>query len=145
MQLMHFHVLRSGVQTNAAPAQGPALTAMEGILRDALVASGLFDSVEVGHTDDPDQLVIGLCSYRHLLHEQVVADRVTQLWTDRIAYPFWEIHAVVVDDGHVEIEGATRESAAGHYVTLHVVAQRSPVPTQRSGEDAAPDRLASYG
>lgn len=131
MQLMHFHTLRSGVQHNASPATERALVAMERILRDLLNGSGLFDSVEVEHTDDPDQLVVALCQFRHNLSEDLVAAAIEQLWEERVRYPFWEIHTLRTDDGYVEFEGATRESIVGRYATVHFVAQRAPVPAQR--------------
>jgi hypothetical protein len=131
MKLMHFQTLRSGVQINASPATEQALVAMENNLRDALTGTGLFDSVEVEHTDDPDQLVVALCQYRPNLDEDEVAATVERLWDERISYTFWEVHSVRVDDGFVELEGATRESIVGRYATLHLVAQRSQVPSQR--------------
>lgn len=131
MKLMHFHTLRSGVQVNASPATERALVAMENDLRVALSDSGLFDSVEVEHTDDPDQLVVALCQYRPNLTEDEVAETVERLWDERVSYTFWEVHAMRVDDGFVELEGATRESVVGRYATVHLVAQRSQVPTQR--------------
>jgi hypothetical protein len=131
MQLMHFHTLRSGVQANASPARGQALVAMESILRDALKDTRLFDTVEVEHTDDPDQLVVALCQYRPNLTEDQVALTIEHLWDGQVRYPFWEAHSTSVDDGHVEFEGATREGPVGRYVTFHLVAQRSPVPSQR--------------
>jgi len=131
MQLMHFQTLRSGVQLNASPATERALVATESILSDLLKATGLFDTVEVEHTDDPDQLVVGLCRYRPNLSEYDVAEAIEQLWEERVRYPFWEIHSTRADDGFIEFEGATRESVVGRYVTVHLVAQRAPVPAQR--------------
>jgi len=132
MQLMHFHTLRSGVQLNASPASGRELIAMESILRDVFTDSGLFDTVEVEHTDDPDRLVVSLCQYRPNLSEHDVADAVEDLWGQRVRYPFWEAHSIRVDEGYVEFQAATREGPGGHYVTVHLVAQRSSVPSQRS-------------
>lgn len=131
MQLMHFHTLRSGVQANASPAGGPALVATERILRDCLKRTGLFVSVEVEHTDDPDQLVVALCQYRANRTEDQIAAAIEDLWDGQLCHRFWEAHATWVDEGHVEFEGATRESAVGRYVTVHLVAQRSQVPAQR--------------
>lgn len=131
MQLMHFHTLRSGVQANASPARGPALVAMEGLLRDSLKSTGIFDSVEVEHTEDPDQLIVALCQYRPNLTEDQVALTVEHLWDGEVRYPFWEAHSMRVDDDFVEFEGASRDGPVGRYVTVHLVAQRSAVPSQR--------------
>lgn len=132
MQLMHFETLRSGVQRNASPAKERALVAMESILRDLLKDSGLFETVEVDHTDDPDQLLVGLCQFRQSLTEYDVADAIERLWDEGVRYPFWEAHSVRVEDDYVELHGATRESAVGRYATVHLVAQRAPVPSQRA-------------
>jgi hypothetical protein len=132
MKLVHFHTLRSGVQRNASPATARALVAMESTMRDLLTRTGLFDTVEVEHTDDPDQLVVALCQYRHNLSEDQVAAAVERIWEEEVSYTFWEVHSTTADDGYVELEGATRESVLGRYATLHLVAQRSAVPAQRS-------------
>ena len=131
MKLMHFHTLRSGVQINASPATEPTLVAIANNLRDLLDGCGLFDSVEVEHTADPDQLVVALCQYRPNLSEDEIAAAVERLWDERVSYTFWEVHVVRTDEGFVELEGATRESVTGRYATLHLVAQRAAVPTQR--------------
>ena len=38
-----------------------------------------------------------------------------------------------MENGHVEFEAATRYSSAGHYVTVHLVAQKAAIPVQRPG------------
>ena len=135
MDLVQFHKMRTAVQGNAYPGSGRDLTSMEETLRDLLLTSGVFDEVEVEHTDDPDQLVIALCHFRPDLSESDVAQLVERLWEQRVRYPFWEAHAVLVGEEHVEFEAATRNSTAGHYVTVHLVAQRAPVPAQRGPRD----------
>ena len=135
MDLLQFHKMRTAVQGNAYPGSGRDLTSMEGTLRDLLLTSGVFDEVEVEHTDDPDQLVIALCHFKPDLSERDVAQLVERLWEQRVRYPFWEAHAVLVGEEHVEFEAATRNSTGGHYVTVHLVAQRAPVPAQRGPRD----------
>lgn len=131
---MHFHTLRTAVQTNASPSRGDTLAVMEGTLRTRLMSIGLFDTVEVEHTDDVDQLIVGICRYRSSFSEDAVARTLETLWTDEVAHPFWEAHAIRVDDGFVELEAASRESREGHYVTLHLVAEKSVVPSQRRAQ-----------
>ncbi len=63
MNLVQFHRLRTAVQVSAPPGAGADLVAVETDLRDALLDSGLFVTVEVGRTEDPDALVIALCTY----------------------------------------------------------------------------------
>lgn len=135
MDLVQFHKMRTAVQGNAYPGSGRDLTSMEETLRDLLLTSGVFHEVEVEHTDDPDQLVIALCHFKPDLSERDVAQLVERLWEQRVRYPFWEAHAVLVGEEHVEFEAATRDSTAGHYVTVHLVAQRAPVPAQRGPRD----------
>ena len=135
MDLLQFHKMRTAVQGNAYPGSGRDLTSMEGTLRDLLLTSGVFDEVEVEHTDDPDQLVIALCHFKPDLSERDVAQLIERLWEQRVRYPFWEAHAVLVGEEHVEFEAATRNSTGGHYVTVHLVAQRAPVPAQRGARD----------
>ncbi len=131
MNLTMFHRMRTGIQVNAQPGSGPDLVAVASNLRDVLTMSGLFESIEVEHTDDPDQLVIGLCQFRSYYTERDVASRLENIWNDRIRYPYWEAHAVATSQDHVEFEAATRASQEGHYVTLHLVAQRVRIPAQR--------------
>lgn len=131
MQLMHFHTLRSGIQLNASPASGRTLVLREGALRQALTSCGIFDTVEVEHTDDPDRLLVSLCQYRPNLTEEQVAAALDDLWRSEVQFPFWEAHSTNVYDGQVEFEGATRMGPMGAYVTVHLVAQASPVPAQR--------------
>ena len=131
MNLMQFHTLRTAVQGNAYPGSTTDVATMEQNLRDLLMDSGIFEEVEVEHTDDPDRLVIGLCRFKPHYSEQDIAAHLEHLWHDRVRYPFWEAHTLVVDDEHVEFEAATRNSDTGHYVTIHMVAQKARIPAQR--------------
>lgn len=132
MGMTGFHTLRQAVQDNSAVPSTAALSLMSDELTDVLTNSGMFDEVEVGITDNPDALVIALCRFHAHLDAGIVAGRLEQLWHDRLRYPFWEAHTTLVHPGHVELEGATRSSSAGHYATMHVVAQRATVPAQRA-------------
>jgi len=134
MDLAQFHQRRIGLQRNAPPGRGLALRSVRANLRDTLVASGLFESVEVDQTIDVDRLVIALCTFRPAYTEQDVALRLENLWT-RIQLPFWEAHAIHTEDGHVEFQAVSRHSPEGHYVTVHLIAQRAGVPAQRSSSD----------
>lgn len=135
MDLLQFHKLRTAIQDNAFPGSGTEVATVESALRDLLMDSGLFEAVEVGSTRDNDQLVIALCQFRPFYTERDVAGRLEEIWGDRVAYPFWEAHAIRVADGHIEFEAATRHSGGGHYVTVHLVAQRAAIPAQRVPAD----------
>ena len=132
MDLLQFHRMRTAVQDNAYPAKEGDLAPVEQSLRDLLMASGVFEEVEVEHTDDPDQLVIALCKFLPYFSERDVARHLERIWADRVSYPFWEAHAIHVEDEHVEFEAASRHSSGGHYVTVHLVAQKAKIPAQRS-------------
>jgi hypothetical protein len=138
MQIIAFHKLRTGLQCNAPPAEPVARAERAGYLRDLLTGVGMFTTIEVEPTDDEDRLLAGLCSYRPSLTEEDVAGALERLWLDWLCYPFWEAHSLFVDRGHVELEAASRESVLGHYVTVHLVCQRSPVPGQRVSPEEPP-------
>lgn len=135
MELVKYHKLRTAVQENASPGVGSHLTGLQARLHAILQGSAMFTEIEVGHTDNPDRLVIALCQFRHDLTEWEVAMRLEQLWDRGVRYPFWEAHTLIVEDAHVELEGASRQGPHGHYVTVHLVAQRARLPEQRTGSD----------
>ena len=136
MNLMQFHRLRTAIQGNAAPGSTRDLATVEGSLRSLLMSSGLFVDVEVERTDDPDQLVIALCTFDPHVSEAAVAGQLERLWADRVSFPFWEAHALLVEDEHVELEAASRPSPVGGYVTVHLVAQKARIPTQRRSTES---------
>ena len=131
MDLMQFHQLRAAVQGNASPGSGQDLEMVGRQLRELLMASALFGRVEVEATDNPDGLVIAMCQFRPELCETDVANTLEEMWRDKVRYPFWEAHAFRVANGHVEFEAATRASLTGHYVTVHLIAQKA-IPAQRT-------------
>lgn len=135
MQLVHFETLRLGVQRNASPASPRALAAFADTLSGLLDSTGLFTTVEVECTEDRDQLVAAMIEFRAGLPSQVVGAVVERLWEERLRFPWWEVHTTRLDDGFVEFQGATRESVAGRYLTLHLVALSAPVPVQRSSSE----------
>src|SRR4051794_13960537 len=67
MNTLMFRRMRSAIQSNASPGRDDQLQTVEEALREVLMASGLFEEVEVEHTDDPDRLVIALCQFRPFL------------------------------------------------------------------------------
>jgi len=136
MDLLQFHRMRTAVQGNAFPGKETELDSVAGQLRRMLMDSGIFEEVEVEHTDDPDQLVIALCKFLPYFTERDVAAHLERIWGDRVSYPFWEAHAFHVENEHVEFEAATRHSSGGHYVTVHLIAQKAKIPMQRVGGSA---------
>ncbi len=144
MEIAQYHKMRRAVQVNASPGSVRELRAVQDDLRAALASVDIFDEVEVECTDDLDHLVIAMFTYPEQLSRDEVARRLEQMWEDRLRYPFWEAHTVLVDKAQIEFEGATRTSSTGHYVTVHIVAQQSRFPTQRTA-DTAPDADAVAG
>lgn len=135
MDLLQYHRVRTAIQGNAFPGSDNDLETVEGSLRNLLMTSGVFEEVEVEHTDDPDQLVIALCKFLPYFSEADVARHLERIWADRVSYPFWEAHALHVEKEHVEFQAATRHSSGGHYVTVHLVAQKARIPSQRTPMD----------
>lgn len=140
MELGAFQTLRRAVQTNAAPPTAGEVAVVAQRLREMLISVGSFDNIEVETTDDPDGLVIGMCQFKSDVREPTIVQEIERIWEDGVRYPFWAAHSIIVDAGHVELEGATRASATGHYATVHLVAQAAVIPAQReSAEDVARD------
>ncbi|MGH3493364.1 MAG: hypothetical protein ACRDQ1_09030 [Sciscionella sp.] len=135
MDLLQYHTLRTAVQDNAPRGTTGDITTVERNLRDLLDSSGLFESVEVEQTDDPDNMVIAMCEFRPGLAESAVAAQLEKIWAERVRYPFWEAHALRVEKEYVEFEAASRHSNSGHYVTVHLVAQQARIPAQRQPID----------
>ena len=135
MDLLSYHKRRRAIQLSAYPGSNREVKTMESTLRSLLMATGLFEEVEVERTDDPDQLVIAMCKFSPNYSESDVAGAIERLWRDRVRYPFWEAHGLVVHDEFVEFEAATRTSTTGHYVTVHMVAEAAGIPRQRVSRD----------
>jgi hypothetical protein len=135
MDLTRFHKVREGVKSNAAPGSAGERAAAEALVRSALEATPGFLHVEVERTDDPDRLVIAMCSYSPDLSTSDTAAALLGLWLHQVSYPFWEAHGLVVDEHQVELQAATRGSSTGRYLTVHVLARRSAVPEQRTAPD----------
>ena len=137
MELSHFHKLRSALQLSARRGAERELAEAQTRVRRSLVSAGWFEDVEVGATEDADNLVIAMCRFPARLSEERVAERLSQLWEEGLRYPFWGAHTTLVWTDQVELEGATRAGAYGHYLTVHILAQKAPqlavVPAQRAG------------
>jgi hypothetical protein len=131
MELTQYKKLRTAVQSNASPAGDADIRRVEHDLREILMSTGFFEEVEVDHTDNLDGMVIAMCKFPAQMNESQVAARLEQAWQDRLRFQFWEAHSTLVDDDQVEFQGATRTGSNGHFVTLHVVAQKAPIPLQR--------------
>jgi hypothetical protein len=147
MNLVAFQGLRNGLQMNAAPATSQVRKVVEIGLREELLASGLFEDVEVGSSDDADRLVLALCTYRAGVTEDEARWAIERAWS-AIAFHHWQSHAFLTDEGHVELQAATLDRPAGRFVTLHLVAQAAApaetvVPLQRR-HDVAPALVLAH-
>ena len=143
MNLVAFQSLRNGLQLNAAPATSQVRRVLEVGLHAELLASGVFDVVEVGSSDDTDRLVLGLCTYGAGVSEDEARWAIERAWS-ALAFHHWQAHAFLTDEGHVELQAATLDRPGGRFVTVHLVAQRAEAPTasvptqRRAHEEAAP-------
>lgn len=140
MDMAGFHKLRTAVQANAKPAADGDTRTFERVLFDALASSRLFAEVELGHTDDPDQLVIGVCRCADSVMPWEAAIGVERLWRLASAPTTWEAHAVMSTENYMDFEGAVTIHDGGRYVTVHLVAESAPRPDEelapRDGHEA---------
>ncbi len=146
MRTTSFHKLRSAVQENANPADDIAATRLRKALHAGLTGSGLFGEVEFGHTEDPDQMVIGVCRCADGVLPWEAGVGVERLWLAVSADVRWEAHAVSCTDTLMEFEAAVTIDDSGHYVTVHVVAEPSQATTDALAAQAAqPDVVVDEG
>ena len=122
---MSFHKLRTAVQENSHPAGDRAAGGLQRTLQEALAASGLFDEVELGRTDDMDQLIIGVCRCSDEILPWEAGLGVERLWRTVSSPMEWEAHHVGCTDSLMEFEGAVTVDESGHYLTVHLVAEPS--------------------
>jgi hypothetical protein len=128
MDLTSFHKLRQAVQENANPAASEHVVLLQQHLQHQLQTSGLFSEVELGRTDDLDQLVIGVCRCADGILPWEAGVGVEQIWQRVAANAVWEAHFVGSSDSLMELEGALTVNDGGQFVTVHVVAEPATVP-----------------
>ena len=139
MDTTAFHKLRTAVQENAHAADPPHSRALQDALQAALERSRLFSEVELGTTDDPDRLVIGVCRCADDVLPWEAGIGVERLWRSAVLDHSWEAHAVACTESLMEFEGAVTVDELGHYVTVNIVAEP---PLARAGADSdESDRL----
>ena len=81
--------------------------------------------------------LLALCAFSPEHSEDRVAAAVEDMWQSRVRYPFWAAHGLLVQPEHVEFEAATRASATGRYVTVHLVAKKTQTPAHPGGGKSA--------
>lgn len=127
MDFTSFHKLRTAVQENAHPADDRAAAQLRHSFETVLATSRLFGEVEFGHTDDPSQMVIGVCRCADGVLPWEAGMGVERLWLTATADVRWESHTVGCTDSLMEFEGAVTIDESGHYITVHVVAEPAAV------------------
>lgn len=137
MDVTSFHKLRLAMQENAKPADSARATHLRHALQAALSGSRLFDEVELGHTDDRDQLVIGVCRCADGVLPWEAGMGLERLWQTVAADAAWEAHAVSCTDSLMDFEGAVTVDDKGQYITVHVVAEPSEAVKAVLAERAA--------
>jgi len=147
MDTTSFHRLRTAVQENGNPADDSSTTRLRDAFRDALAGSRLFGEVELGHTEDPNQMVIGVCRCADGVLPWEAGMGVERLWTALAADTRWEAHTVACTESLMEFEGAVTLDDGGRYVTVHVVAEPSEAMKQAAAaeSDVTADAGASVG
>ena len=128
MDMTAFHKLRWAVQENAHRADPHHAAALQAALERSLRASRLFSEVELGRTDDPDQMVIGVCRCAEDVAPWEAGVGVERLWGVVALETKWETHAVGCTESLMEFEGAVTIDDSGHYITVHIVAEPAVVP-----------------
>lgn len=146
-----FHKLRTAVQENAHPADAGQARALMSSLKGAFERSGLFAEVELGTTDDPDRLVIGVCRCAPGVLPWEAGIGVERMWTTAVLDLQWQAHTVGCTESLMEFEGAVTLDGSGHYVTVNVVAEppvgwtpdRADVPERADTSDTAQSQPAT--
>jgi hypothetical protein len=138
MRLSEYYTILDGLQANAPAGDAAAASLMSDALRDALAATGVLHSIELGGTEDGSRLVIGMCGFLPGTPAAEVAELLGALWEEQVSYPFWSARSTLVEDGHVELMGATRVSPTGHYLTVHLIAQEAEAPASAAAPAAQP-------
>lgn len=131
-----FHKLRLAAQENASPAGELRAMALQREFEQALSGSGLFERVEMGRTDDPDQMVIGLCRCADGIMPWEAGMGLERLWRSITGAFVWEAHSVECTDSMMEFEGAVTIGDRVNYLTVHVVAEAAVVEDVASSEHA---------
>jgi hypothetical protein len=142
MDMTSFHKLRLAVQENAHRADPQHAAALQGALERSLRASRLFAEVELGRTDDPDQMVIGVCRCADEVAPWEAGVGVERLWGVLALESKWEAHSVGCTESLMEFEGAVTVDDAGHYITVHLVAEPAPVAEPVPAEEPVPAATA---
>jgi hypothetical protein len=123
MDVTAFHKLRTAVQANAHPADAQHHQALATALQAAFERSGLFSEVELGTTDDPDRLVIGVCRCAADVLPWEAGIGVERLWKAAVVDRQWQAHTVGCTESLMEFEAAVTVDESGHYVTVNIVAE----------------------
>ena len=137
MDITSFHKLRTAVHENANPADELTATRLRNSLHAALTASRLFGEVEFGHTEDPNQMVIGVCRCADGVLPWEAGMGLERLWQAVAADVLWEAHTVGCTETLMEFEAAVTIGDSGHYVTVHVVAEPSQTTKDALAAEAA--------
>jgi hypothetical protein len=131
-----FHKLRLAAQENASPAGDLHAITLQREFEQALSGSGLFERLEMGRTDDPDQMVIGLARCADHIMPWEAGMGLERLWRSITAGFQWEAHSIECTDSMMEFEGAVTVGERLNYLTVHVVAEAALVEDVVTSEHA---------
>lgn len=144
METSGFRKLRTAVQENGHPAESLLVRQLQRSLEAAFERSGLFSEFELGHTDDPDRMVIGVCRCASDVLPWEAGAGVERMWKTAVLDAEWESHAVSCSDALMEFEAAVTVDGNGHYVTVTIVAEPATVVAD-TRDDAGSDQHAPIG
>lgn len=134
MDTTGFRKLRTAVQENSHPAESRFARQLQRSLEAAFARSGLFSEFELGRTDDPDRMVIGVCRCADDVMPWEAGAGVETIWRTAVLDARWESHAVGCSDSLMEFEGAMTIDGSGHYVTAMIVAEPARVTATRAAD-----------
>jgi hypothetical protein len=117
-----FRRLREGCISNLPPADDSLLDSAASRLRDRLSSSAMFAQVTVETSEDPERLLVAEVRFRPGASPAKVSSYLEAIWVSELRLPGLGEFNFLTKDGHVELESFTGDRAAGHFLTLHLLA-----------------------
>lgn len=142
MDKTEFRRLKDGLIINVPPASGAVIDAAESKLRHRLMSSAMFAKVEVETTEDPDQLLVAMVRYRPGTPRRQVCSYLEAVWISELRLPGLDAFHFDAEDGHVELESVTGDTASGYFLSLHLIALEGSAEDFSAAPPARPRREA---
>jgi len=120
--------IMSWLQPAVRPAAGAQVAEQTERIRQGLEASGLFHTVEIEATDDPDQMVIAIVGFDYQMSTHWMVDDLDALWADQLRDATWHRNTISLTEHELDMRGVTRLGADGDYLTVRIVAEPRVAP-----------------